>query len=723
MWRAMRDLGRDEKGHLTAGATVAGYRIVRTLGAGGFGVTYEGVNDLGDRVAIKEFLVNLGVGTTALTPDHQKILDWALTRFRDTAIDLRKLSHPNIVKILHYVPAEASGFLIMELVEGKTLSSYMRERGALEVSEARELIEPVLDALAYVHETGRLHRDVAPDNIMLRSDGSPVLIDFGALKSIESDLSANETRAGFTRALTATTHAVYKQYYSSPEQREARGRLAPASDIYAIAGVLFRALSGRAPMDAGDRVAGLLHDGRDPGTHLGTLGIATIPDGVAKAIDQAMSIQVTARPRNIAEFKTALGWGDARSSTPAAATVTETTPTPAREAPTRLADPVREPQRNQETLHPVLDSESDPPVAQPPVAAWDGTRSAQVALAHAIPAVPTHPIPPVPTKAQVERPWFASPTMIVAFVILGVSGGGWILSFRPTQPSSQATTLAPTTPDAAFVLALRLSNGEGVARDEARAFQLFLSAANDGHVPAMRAIATRLNEGRGGTLDRRAAAAWERTARVVEREAADAADLAGQDLTARIRASESARRMAPARFATELARFDQEQRGELVDRRTVGAWTLSTRIVGNVRECLGWSRVRSRERGVAGATGRFESVAASLLPPTDGFVFARRSGSPSTAYVSIIGTQRGAGTNVSIEFTPALPSGGVSIRQQQSATSTTIQDSATFAVLAGGAQQARTVSVTVTSAGQQTRDTFDLAGFGRIYSDMFGECP
>jgi serine/threonine protein kinase len=299
---------RDDKGHLVPGTTIAGYRVVRTLGSGGFGVTYEGENDLGDRVAIKEFLVRLGVASGSLAEEHRRLLDWALARFRETAIDLRKLSHPNIVNILHYVPAQDSGFVVMELVDGRTLSAHLRAHGRMSLEQARYYIAPIMDALAYVHRTGRLHRDVAPDNIMIRQDGTPVLIDFGALKAVETELAAGENRAGLTRVLTTATHAVYKQHYSAPEQREQRARLTPACDIYALACVLYRALTDKPPMDAGDRVTGLLQDGRDPAIALAASGTAGIPDHVARAIDRAMSLQVTIRPQSIAEFEAALGW-------------------------------------------------------------------------------------------------------------------------------------------------------------------------------------------------------------------------------------------------------------------------------------------------------------------------------------------------------------------------------------------------------------------------------
>jgi serine/threonine protein kinase len=300
---------RDEKGHLQPGETISGYTITRVLGAGGFGVTYAAENLLGRKVAIKEFLVRLGVHSGTLVPEHQKILDWALRRFEETAKELAKLSHANIVKVEHYIPVEGSGFMIMELVEGRTLADVFKEKGPMPLEALRPLLAPVMDALEYLHGQGKVHRDVAPDNVMVRADGTPVLIDFGALKAIEEELNASEVRLGVSRILTRSSFAVMKPYYTPPEQANPKAKLTPAADVYALAATLHCGLLGKPPMDAGERAATLVEQGADPRVPLATTRPAGVSADLCTVLDRALSLAVAVRPATITVLRNAVGWG------------------------------------------------------------------------------------------------------------------------------------------------------------------------------------------------------------------------------------------------------------------------------------------------------------------------------------------------------------------------------------------------------------------------------
>src|SRR5262249_26878820 len=159
---------------LPAGIEIAGYRIVRMLGAGGFGITYEGYNAVTKRrVAIKEFFPRGIASRESATKlvyaarDADMVV-WALDRFERSTTQLCELKHPNIVEVLHYVKENQTGYMIMEYVAGRTLEVWLKERAAPpSLADLRPVLEPVFDALAYVHRTGRIHRDVAPDNIMI----------------------------------------------------------------------------------------------------------------------------------------------------------------------------------------------------------------------------------------------------------------------------------------------------------------------------------------------------------------------------------------------------------------------------------------------------------------------------------------------------------------------------------------------------------------------------
>src|SRR5262249_47909547 len=138
-----------------------------------------------------------------------KVVGWALDRFERSTIELGSLKHPNIVEVFHYVKANDTGYTVMEYVEGSTLESWLSERPRPPSSvELRPLLDPILDAIGYMHGRDLVHRDIAPDNVMICSDGRPVLIDFGAIRMIEQR----------TSIAAGTSYAIAKAGYSSPEQ-------------------------------------------------------------------------------------------------------------------------------------------------------------------------------------------------------------------------------------------------------------------------------------------------------------------------------------------------------------------------------------------------------------------------------------------------------------------------------------------------------------------------
>src|SRR5262249_3683808 len=144
-------------------------------------------------------------------------------------------------------------------------------------TELRPLIEPILSAIEYVHDSGRIHRDIAPDNIMIRSDGRPVLIDFGAVKTIEQ------------RTTTVRTFLVAKPNYSPPQQTEDGARLDRTADIYALGAVLYRAFAGAPPVDAERaRLREVAFGRRDPYVTLAQAAVNLAPEIVA-SVDRALA--------------------------------------------------------------------------------------------------------------------------------------------------------------------------------------------------------------------------------------------------------------------------------------------------------------------------------------------------------------------------------------------------------------------------------------------------
>ncbi len=289
---------------LKPGTSIAGYNIVRVLGSGGFGITYEADSPFtGKRVAIKEFFprgIASREGNTRIIYAERdaELVEWALRRFESSTLDQCKLRHPNIVDVVHYVKDNNTGYMIMEFVEGDTLEEWLRARGDVPgEGELRPLIEPLFSALDYLHEHKMIHRDIAPDNIMLRADGRPVIIDFGAIKLIEKE----------TRIRTDKSYVVAKQFYSPPEQIQEDGELDERADIYALGAVLYRSAGGRPPANAEERMQKLAFGKRDSFVPLAEIAPELSPL-FTDAIDRALAFHADDRHESIAEFSGALGW-------------------------------------------------------------------------------------------------------------------------------------------------------------------------------------------------------------------------------------------------------------------------------------------------------------------------------------------------------------------------------------------------------------------------------
>ena len=176
---------------LQNGTELAGdYRIDRVLGAGGFGITY-----LADEIAlnrlvtIKEYFPSDFAARTpgfdAAPRSEQCAGDyrWGLDRFIEEAQTLAKFSHPNIVRVYRYFRANNTGYMVLHFEEGQSLKAWLKSLGrAPRQKELDQIVAPLLDALDSIHRSDFLHRDIAPDNIIIRKDGQPVLIDFGSAR-------------------------------------------------------------------------------------------------------------------------------------------------------------------------------------------------------------------------------------------------------------------------------------------------------------------------------------------------------------------------------------------------------------------------------------------------------------------------------------------------------------------------------------------------------------
>ena len=296
----------DETDALPVGTQLGGFTIRSVLGQGGFGITYAAHNRITRKdVAIKEFFPlsmarRAGGSGLVYSQVNAETIAWALRKFEETTTTLCQLHHPNIVQVFDYVPANATGYMVMELLKGTTFRAWLDAKpGPPRIDELRRVVEPVMDALAYVHGQGLVHRDIAPDNILITDDGRPVLIDFG---SVSRDLSQAQARN------LSGTVGVSKRHYTAPEQMTSKSRPTPAADIYSMGAVLYRALSGSEPADGQERVEAIyLEQGPDPHRPLASLSLPGVPAATAASIDAALALRPEGRPRSVTDLRRALG--------------------------------------------------------------------------------------------------------------------------------------------------------------------------------------------------------------------------------------------------------------------------------------------------------------------------------------------------------------------------------------------------------------------------------
>ncbi len=233
---------------LPPGHLLEGYRIERELSAGGFSIVYLAYDASETPVAIKEFLPNglalRGEGGTTLSipAEHQADFTHGLKCFFDEGRVLTEIDHPNVVRVLNFFRANETVYLVMRFERGRTLRDHIRShKGKLGESFLRKMFTGLLDGLGEVHGHGLLHLDIKPANIWLRTDDSPVLLDFGAAR-YAVDIGPPAPRAMYTPG------------YAAPEQYHGKFTLGPWTDIYAVGACMYATLAGAAPQAADERL-------------------------------------------------------------------------------------------------------------------------------------------------------------------------------------------------------------------------------------------------------------------------------------------------------------------------------------------------------------------------------------------------------------------------------------------------------------------------------------
>jgi len=277
---------------LATGEMLSDYRIDGVLGQGGFGITYLGFDVMLDRrVAIKEYYPReFAVRDSTLTvhaagnQEDKDTFKWGLEQFIKEAKLLAKLNHPNIIGVRRFFEANGTAYFVMDYCEGRPLDDIIKVDGIMSPEQVNKIIYPVLDGLEHLHNVNFLHRDLKPANIYIKSDGSPVLLDFGAARQEIVSHSKSVT------SLATPGYAAFEQYST-------RGNQGAWTDIYGFAATLYRAITGEKPQDAPDRIL------QDTLTPVSKLCESKYPDAMLKAIDLGMAVRPEDRPQSIKEWR------------------------------------------------------------------------------------------------------------------------------------------------------------------------------------------------------------------------------------------------------------------------------------------------------------------------------------------------------------------------------------------------------------------------------------
>ncbi len=295
---------RDKGSELARGHALQEFIVEKVLGVGGSSIVYLARDSKLDRpVAVKEYLP----GTIAMRapggevvprlPRFAEFYEKGLQSFINEARLLGSFDHPSLVKVYRFWVDNGSAYMAMPYYDGITLKKWLKDLGAPPSEKwLRAIASPLTQALTVLHEQGCMHRDVAPDNILMlfdRSGGNyleqvprPVLLDFGAARRVVADATQNLT-------------SLLKSGYSPVEQYDNESKLlqGPWSDVYALSAVLYTAAIGKAPNASIARLV------RDDLVSARVAGKGRYTQSFLAAIDTGLAVRPEHRPQTMAAFE------------------------------------------------------------------------------------------------------------------------------------------------------------------------------------------------------------------------------------------------------------------------------------------------------------------------------------------------------------------------------------------------------------------------------------
>ncbi|RBW62807.1 serine/threonine-protein kinase [Ruegeria sp. A3M17] len=272
------------------------YEILRFISNGGFGITYLARDSLEREVVIKECYPGalcrrngdmVEPGEPGCEDDLRAIIDLFILEARNHA----RLVHPNIVDVHQVFEDNETAYIAMDFIRGCDLLDYVEDsKNKAGPDFIVQVTEKMLSAVSFIHQSGMLHRDISPDNILIDENGDPVLIDFGAAR----EQAAHQSAALMTLRVIKDGYSPHEFYVRGAEQ-------GPSSDLYVLAATLYHAISGERPIDGQTRLNAFNNGQTDPYTPLAGR-FEGYPNGFLQAIDKAMEVHATDR------LQTALDW-------------------------------------------------------------------------------------------------------------------------------------------------------------------------------------------------------------------------------------------------------------------------------------------------------------------------------------------------------------------------------------------------------------------------------
>ena len=271
---------------------IGGYRVVRKISAGGFGVVYLAVDKEGQQVAVKEYLPSAltmrdaGALVPQVAPEKLSLYRLGLKSFFEEGRSLAQISHPSVVSVLNFFRQNETVYMVMNYLEGATLQDFivtardLKKQKVFRESTIRSLFDEILRGLRIVHQHKMLHLDLKPANIFITDDNKAVMLDFGAAREVLNK------EGNFTRPM-------YTPGFAAPEMYRRDSAMGPWTDIYAIGACIYSCMQGYPPNDAPQRLE------KDRLALSLTRMRGVYSDNLIEVVEWCMSLDPLSRPQSV----------------------------------------------------------------------------------------------------------------------------------------------------------------------------------------------------------------------------------------------------------------------------------------------------------------------------------------------------------------------------------------------------------------------------------------